>query len=232
MIEILPGILAHDATELREKLFFPGFWEPGMTAHVDILDGSMFDAACFCDATAIAPSSDALFKDGRGITPRVELHCMVQNPMPVIEQWKSLVPETIRAIVHAEISRPVAPILDCIRDLGLETGVAICPETSPDFLSLLPSLPNRLLIMGVNPGASGRPFIGEPILAKIRRARTMYPSVTIAIDGGMTAETSASALVAGANAFIATSAIWSAKRPHDAYQHLAHSSTLPGARNI
>lgn len=232
MIEILPGILAHDAAELREKLFFPGFWEPGMTAHIDILDGSMFGASCFCDATAVTSSSDVLFNGGRGTMPRIELHCMVQNPMPVIEQWKSLVPETIRAIVHAEISRPVAPILDRIRDLGIETGVALCPETSPDFLSLLPSPPDRLLIMGVNPGASGRPFIGEPILSKIRRARTMYPSLTIAIDGGITAETSALALAAGATAFIATSAIWSAKRPHDAYQHLAHSPTLPGAQNI
>lgn len=232
MFEILPGILAHDAAELREKLFFPGFWKPGMTAHIDILDGTMFDATCFCDATAIASSSDVLFRDRRGITPHIELHCMVQNPMPIIEQWKSLVPETIRAIVHAEISRPVAPILDQIRDLSLETGVALCPETSPDFLSLLPNLPDRLLIMGVNPGASGRPFIGEPILSKIRRARTMHPSLTIAVDGGMTAETSASVLAAGATAFIATSAIWSAKQPHSAYQHLAHIASLHGIHNI
>lgn len=229
MTEVLPGILAHDAAELREKLFFPGFWESGMTAHIDILDGSMFGATCFCDAMAVR--SETAHGTASSL-PKIELHCMVQNPMFIIEQWKATVPETIRAIVHAEISRPIAPILDRIRNLGLETGVALCPETSPDFLSPLPSLPDRLLIMGVEPGASSRPFIGEPILSKIRRTRILYPSLTIAVDGGMTAETSVSVLAAGANAFIATSAIWSEKRPRDAYQHLAHSFTLPGAQNI
>lgn len=232
MAQILPGILAHDAVELREKLFFPGFWEPGMTAHIDILDGSMFGTTCFCDATAIAPASDALFKDQRRAMPHIELHCMVQNPMPIIEQWKKLVPETLRAIIHAEISRPIAPTLHQIRDLQLETGIALCPETSPDVLSHLSNLPDRLLIMGVEPGASGRPFLGEPILAKIRRARVMFPTLTIAVDGGMNQETSAAALAAGADACIATNAIWSAKRPHDAYQQLAHSSALHGTRKI
>ncbi|MEK7633046.1 MAG: hypothetical protein AAB473_04640 [Patescibacteria group bacterium] len=227
MIEVLPGILAQDATELREKLFFPGFWQPGMTAHVDILDGTMFGATCFCDAAAIAavPTSPS------GL-PTIELHCMVQNPMSIIEQWKSIVPETIRAIVHAEIERPIAPILDQIRELELETGVALCPRTSPDILGDLPQLPDRVLIMGVEPGASGQTFLSEPILAKIRRTRSLYHSLTIAVDGGMNMETAPSAVSAGANAFIATHAIWSEKRPHDAYQHLTHSTPLPGIHKI
>ena len=225
MTEVLPGILAQDAAELREKLFFPGFWQPGMIAHIDILDGTMFGATCFCD-----PSS-AKASEGKAIPP-IELHCMVQNPMPIIEQWKSIAPETMRAIVHAEIERPLAPILHQIRELGLETGVALCPRTSPNVLNDLPQLPDRLLIMGVEPGASGKPFVGEPILAKIRRVRSLHPSLTIAVDGGMNEDTARSVIAAGANALIATSAIWSAKRPHDAYQQLTHNNTLPGVHNI
>ncbi len=229
MLEVLPGILAQDAAELREKLFFRGFWQPGMTAHIDILDGTMFGATCFCDAAA-ARSKTA--QRAVSTIPNIELHCMVQNPMPIIEQWKSIVPETIRAIVHAEIERPIAPILDRIRELRLETGVALCPRTSPDILDTLPQLPNRVLIMGVEPGASGKPFLGEPILAKIRRTRSLYPSLTLAVDGGMHAETVQSVVSAGADAVVATSAIWSAKRPHDAYQHLTHSTSLPDIRKI
>lgn len=247
MFEVLPGILAQDATELREKLFFPGFWQPGMTAHIDILDGTMFGATCFCDAAAITTPSDSPFVRGsdvgdsspsfrrRGLEgglPTIELHCMVQNPIPIIEQWKSIVPETIRAIVHAEIERPIALILDRVRELRLETGVALCPSTQPDVLNALPRLPHRVLIMGVEPGASGKPFLGEPILAKIRRTRSLYPSLTIAIDGGMNSETTQSVRLAGANAIIATSAIWSTKRPHDAYQHLTHSASLPDTQKI
>ncbi len=229
MIEVLPGILAENATELREKLFFPGFWQPGMTAHIDILDGTMFGATCFCDAMAIGGQRKE-DREGRG--PSIELHCMVQNPMPIIEQWRSIVPETIRAIVHAEIERPIKPILDRIRELGIETGVALCPGTPPDILGDLPKLPDRVLMMGVEPGASGKPFLGEPILAKIRRARVIFPSLTIAVDGGMNTETAQSVIAAGASAFVATSAIWSAKRPHDAYQQLTHSMILPDGRNI
>lgn len=229
MFEVLPGILAENANELREKLYFPGFWEPGMTAHIDILDGSMFGATCFCDAMGIGGQRA---EDKGGRIPSIELHCMVQNPMPIIERWKSLVPETIRAIIHAEIERPIAPILDRIRELDLETGVALCPRTPPDVLDDLPELPNRVLIMGVEPGASGKPFLGEPILSKIRRTRKLFPSLTIAVDGGINAETAPSVVAAGADVFVATSAIWSANRPHNAYHQLTHSPTLPDMRNI
>ena len=230
MFEVLPGILAQDAAELREKLYFPGFWQSGMTAHIDILDGTMFGATCFCDAMAVGGGQRAEDRGGR--VPSIELHCMVQNPIPIIEQWKSIVPETIRAIVHAEIERPIAPILDRIRELKLETGVAFCPRTAPDVLEHFPTLPNRVLIMGVEPGASGQSFLGEPILSKIHRTRALFPSLTIAIDGGMNHKTSRSAIVAGANALIATSAIWSMNRPHDAYQQLTHSAMLPDDHNI
>lgn len=229
MIEVLPGILAESADELREKLLFRGFWQPGMTAHVDILDGTMFGATCFCDAIAVRSETAQ-----RAIStiPNIELHCMVQNPIPIIEQWKSAVPETIRAIIHAEIKRPLAPILDRIREQKLEAGVALCPQTSPDILNVLPKLPDRVVIMGVEPGASGKPFLGEPILAKIRRTRSLYSSLTIAVDGGMNTDTAQLVRSAGANAIIATSAIWSAKRPHDVYQHLTHSLTLPDTHDI
>lgn len=231
MIDVLPGILAHDAMELREKLFFPGFWQPGMTAHIDILDGSMFGATCFCDPVAITPPATP-YTLRTTHCPTIELHCMVQNPIPIIEQWKSIVPETMRAIIHAEIEKPMTPMLHRIHELGLESGIALCPKTTPDVLASLPFLPDRILIMGVEPGASGKPFLGEPILAKIRRTRTLYPSITIAVDGGTRPEIVPSILTAGANAVIATSAIWSAKRPDDAYQQLAHSLSLHDTRPI
>ncbi len=229
MIEVLPGILAENADELREKLFFPGFWQPGMTAHIDILDGTMFGATCFCDATAVRSETA---QRAVSTIPNIELHCMVQNPIPIIEQWKSVVPETIRAIIHAEIERPIAPLLDAIHELGIETGVALCPRTSPDILNVLPQLPDRVLIMGVEPGASGKTFLGEPILAKIRRTRSLYPTLTIAVDGGMNAETTQFVSSAGANALVVSSAIWSANRPLDVYQHLTHSPTLPDTHDI
>lgn len=234
MTEILPGILAENAEELQEKLLFPGFWQPGMTAHVDILDGSMFSATCFCDATAVAGQSMQLEAPRRGVStiPNIELHLMVQNPLPIIEQWRSLVPETMRAIVHAEIERSLDPILDRARGLGLETGIALCPETSPDILNRIHHIPDRVLVMGVHPGASGQQFLGELILAKIKRLRALHPTFTIAVDGGVTGDLVQKLTNAGANALIATSAIWQSKRPFDAYTQLTHSNTLPEKNRI
>lgn len=225
MIEVLPAILADDADMLRERLSFSGFWTSEMTAHVDILDGSMFDAECFCDPSAArAPSISPM--NGGGFPSAIELHCMTRNPIPIIEQWKQAVPQTVRAIVHAEIDRPLDPILARIREFKLETGVAFCPETRINVLEALPSLPDRVLIMGIQPGASGRPFIGDEILAKIRRLRREHPSLHISVDGGITLENASAILEAGASSLVAASAVWSTPNPRQSYEHLVHRATL------
>jgi ribulose-phosphate 3-epimerase len=222
--QILPAILAADAAELQERLLFPGFWQPDMVAHVDILDGSMFGATCFCDPRAVAtPSAPS----GRGLlVPSIELHCMVQNPLPIIKEWKSLVPSTIRAIVHIEMYRPIDPVLHHIHELGLENGVALCPETLVDRLGLLLETPDRVLMMGIPPGAAGQSFLGEPILSKVRRLRTLHPQLTIAMDGGVTTELANSMYNAGANALVANTAIWHNTHPKQAYEIFTHSAML------
>lgn len=217
MIEVFPAILADDADMLCERLSFTGFWTSGMTAHVDILDGSMFGAECFCDpsAVAIVPAM-----------PGIELHCMTRNPLPIIEQWKRSVPQTVRAIVHAEIDRPLDPILARIRELKLETGVAFCPETRVNILEALASFPDRVLMMGIQPGASGRPFLGEKILAKIRRLRLEHPSLHISVDGGITLENASVILEAGASSLVVASAVWNTPHPRQSYEHLVHRAML------
>jgi ribulose-phosphate 3-epimerase len=233
MIEVLPAILADDAETFRERLSFPGFWQPGMTAHIDILDGSMFGATCFCDPTAIrnpslTPPSDSLLRKEGEFPGAIELHCMIRNPLPVIEHWKAIVPQTVRTIIHAEIHRPLDELRRRVRGLDLEFGVAFCPETSTDLLEQLPELPDRVLVMGVQPGASGRAFIGDPILAKIRRLHTQHPALHITVDGGVTTEHARGIFNAGASSLVAASAIWAAPHPREQYEQLIHSCALHG----
>lgn len=151
---------------------------------------------------------------------------MIRNPLPVIERWKTLVPQTTRAIVHAEIDRPLDELFHRIHGLDLEFGIAYCPETSVDLVESLPELPDRALIMGIEPGASGRPFLGDPILAKIRRLHTQHPSLHISVDGGVSHENARSIIDAGASSLVAASAIWSTAHPRESYEHLIHSPTL------
>jgi ribulose-phosphate 3-epimerase len=225
MIEILPAILADDAETFRERLTFSGFWQPGMTAHIDILDGSMFGATCFCDPVAVS-SSCRLPTASNSCPTSIELHCMVRNPLPIIERWKSLVPQTMRAIVHAEIDRPLDELFHRIHGLDLEFGLAFCPEMLTDLIETLPELPDRALMMGINPGASGRPFMGEPILAKIRRLHAQHPSLHISVDGGVTKENAQGILCAGASSLVTASTIWATPHPRESYEQLIHSYTL------
>ncbi|MFA6018116.1 MAG: hypothetical protein WCT28_03480 [Patescibacteria group bacterium] len=215
MHEVLPGILTDDAEMFRERFLFSGFWKPGMTAHVDILDGSMFGATCFYEPEAIV---------GDAHIPNIELHCMVRNPLPVIEKWKRLVPQTIRAIVHAEIDKPIDDLFHRIHALNLEFGLALCAETSVDLITSLFELPDRVLVMGVEPGTSGKPFLGDPILAKIRRLHAQHPRLHISVDGGMTKENGKIILAAGASSLVATSAIWTSDHPQESYEHLVNLS--------
>jgi ribulose-phosphate 3-epimerase len=143
-----------------------------------------------------------------------------------------MVPQTIRAIIHAEMHRPFAPMLEEIRALNLETGIALCPETSPSVLDHLPQLPDRVLVMGIHPGASGQAFLGESILATIRRLRALHPNFIIAVDGGITSELAPDIISAGANSLVASSAIWNSNRPAQAYEQLTHSTALPAKRRI
>jgi ribulose-phosphate 3-epimerase len=230
MNEILPSILTEDAETFRERLLFPGFWQSGMTAHIDILDGSMFGTTCFRDPAAVA-ANGALSDTQSSILhfpSSIELHLMVRNPLPVIERWKMLVPQTVRAIVHAEIDRPLNKLFHQVHGLGLEFGMAFCPETSTDLVGTLSGLPDRALIMGINPGASGRPFIGEPILSKIQRLRTQHPSLHISVDGGVTKQNAESICTAGASSLVAASAIWATPHPRESYEHLVHRTALHG----
>ena len=227
-LQILPGILEHTPEDFQEKLFFPGFWQPGMTAHIDILDGTMFGATCFCDSVAISETTQRVVST----IPNIELHLMVQNPLPIIQHWKSLIPQTIRAIIHTEIDRPLQPILNEIKRLNLETGIALCPKTNTEIIEPFIESLDRVLIMGIEPGASGKPFLGEPILAKIRRLRALHPSLIIAVDGGVTMQNAQSIIDSGANSLIATSAIWNSEHPQNTYTQLTHSIQLHEGKRI
>ncbi len=226
MIEILPAVLADDAETFRERLTFPGFWQPGITAHIDILDGSMFHTTGFWDPAAIRAAAHAPLRQDFSFPSAIELHCMVRNPLPVIEHWKTMIPQTTRAIVHAEIDRSLDELLHRIRGLDLEFGIACCPATSTDLLTVLPELPDRVLLMGVEPGASGRTFLGEPILAKVQRLHAQHPALHISVDGGVTKENAAGIFQRGATSLVTASAIWATSHPQESYEHLIHHAVL------
>ena len=207
---IVPAILAESFDEFNKKLkLLEGHTD---LIQVDVLDGSMFGVTNWFDAVKVG----ALRTD-----VKMELHLMVENPIPIIEQWKQHVPGLVRAIIHDEISRPTGVITDYIKEiLKLETGVAINPETPLSALESVMHVIDQLTIMGVHPGASGQSFLGDSILEKIKQARHHREDLIIEMDGGLTDDIIGPLISAGANRLCAASLLFKDSDPTGKLQEL------------
>ena len=214
---ISPGILTDNPNDFLHHLFDPGLRTKKLRWHIDILDGTMFQKSCWADPDVIATW---------GELPEIELHLMTQNPLLHAIAWHKQVPSFTRAIVHREIERPVGSVLEQLRAMRIATSVALNPETPPEDFSPHVERADELLFMGVHPGASGQAFLGEPILAKIRRAHALFPQHDIAVDGGMNLSTIPDVAKAKATRCVCTSALWSAVRPVDAHEELEQAGHI------
>lgn len=202
MPELIPSILVESAAEFERRLRLVE--NHVATVHVDVLDGTLFPHVSWHDAVAI----------GAMKTPvKYELHLMVENPLPIIEAWRLNVAGFMRAIVHAEMHRPLATVVDRIRSMELEAGVALNPETPLSAIHEVAHVLNQLVVMGVHPGASGQSFLGERVLEVIREARRHLPNLAIEIDGGVTEELIQPCVQAGATRLCAASLLYSAPNP-------------------
>ncbi len=216
MIEIIPSLLVESAAEFERRLRLVE--HDCDTVHVDILDGSMFGHTSWHDVRAIAAMRTNV---------KYELHLMVENPLPIVEAWHAHIKGTIRAIVHAEISRPVGAVLEHVKDfLKMETGIALNPETPlKDVESVLHHI-DVLLLMGVHPGASGQPFVGDYLFEKIRAARNHRADLAIELDGGVTFDRAPSLVAAGATRLCAASAIFADPDPAAALKRLREHANM------
>ena len=181
MFELIPSLLVESRKEFEEKLRLV---EPHCrTVHVDILDGSLFPNTTWFDAEAVGAMRTKV---------NYELHLMVENPLPIITRWVELVANTKRAIVHAEMHRPLGAVLDHIKQiLHLENGIALNPESPLQEIHSIIKEIDQLTLLGVHPGLSGQKpvFAVETIFQKIREALGHRPDLMIEIDGGVTNET-------------------------------------------
>ncbi len=203
MIELIPSILVSSQEEFERRLRLVDTHVK--TVHVDVLDGTMFPQMSWFDARAV----------GAIDTPVIfELHLMVENPLPIIKQWKEQVKNLKRAIIHVELDRPISTLIEDIKQWDkLETGLAINPETPIEEVKHHVSMLDSLLVMGVHPGKSGQPFIGESVLEKIRALHQHYPQIPIGCDGGITPELAPSLVQAGCSRLVVASSIFSASDP-------------------
>lgn len=210
MATIVPALLVESQGEFEHKLrLVEGVVD---LIQVDVLDGSLFSNTCWYDPERIGALQTHV---------KMELHMMVENPLPIIEAWQKYVPTFCRAIVHAEAHRPTGTITGYIKDdLGLEVGVAINPETPLKEIESIIHLVDQLTVLGVHPGKSGQTFEGDYILEKIQHTKRHRPDLIVEIDGGVTDDLLETLVKAGTDRICAASLIFNDPDPTKKLQTL------------
>ena len=202
-IKISPSILSADFTCLADQVREAE--EAGVDyIHVDVMDGH------FVPNITIGP---LVVKALRPITKLpLDVHLMIENPDFYIEDFSKAGADIIT--VHQEATPHLHRTIQQIHDLGIKAGVSINPSTSVRTLDEIICDVDLILVMSVNPGFGGQSYI-HSCTNKIRKVREMLDergvSADLEVDGGVNVDTINEVISAGANAFVAGSAIFNDK---------------------
>ncbi len=200
MKQIAPSILSADFSRLGDEI--RAVEEAGADMiHVDVMDGH------FVPNITIGPPVVASIKKIARVP--LDVHLMIKEPDRYVSAFAEAGSDIIT--VHAEAARHLHRTVHLIRETGARAGVSLNPATPLSAVEEVLGDIDLLLIMTVNPGFGGQAFI-ETMLPKIRRTREMldrtFPRVLLEVDGGITLRNMATVSEAGADLFVAGSAIF------------------------
>ena len=199
-VKIAPSILSADFARLGEQVAEA---EQGGAdcVHIDVMDGHFVPPITFGPTIveAIRPHTKL----------SLEIHMMVERPENHFGQLRDAGAD--RLIVHREACPHLHLSIAQIREAGMEAGVAINPGTSLGSVDEVIADLDLLLVMTVNPGWGGQPFI-DSMVNKISRARGLLDDlnrdVTLEVDGGIKADNAGLVVRAGADQLVAGSSVY------------------------
>ena len=203
VIKIAPSVLSADFSCLGDELEKVACAD---MLHIDVMDG------CFVPNISFGPpvikcmkkSSDMFF----------DVHMMVEEPVRYVEAMKNAGADGIT--VHTEACSDIAGTIEKIKSLGCRAALCIKPATPAsavfDYLDMI----YMVLVMTVEPGFGGQKFMPD-MLPKVREIKNECQrrgiNMDIQVDGGISRVTAASAAQAGANVFVAGSAVFNSPDP-------------------
>ncbi|HEV2057856.1 MAG TPA: ribulose-phosphate 3-epimerase [Solirubrobacteraceae bacterium] len=207
---VTPSILASDFANLSAHV--REIMDAGCRViHCDVMDGH------FVPPITFGPMVVAALRESLPDEAYLDVHLMIERPERQVEEFAKAGADGIT--IQVEATPNIAFTLAAIRDSGCNAGLVVSPGTPPTHFG--ENEIDLALIMTVNPGWGGQPFMSNQ-LDKIKRVRAMLGDTTpIEVDGGINPKTAAQCAEAGATWFVAGSAIFGADDPAAAYRELA-----------
>lgn len=198
---LAPSVLSADFSALGQDII-TAVTAGAPIIHLDVMDGRFVPNISFGAPviSAVRSVTDAIF----------DVHLMIEEPSRYLEDFYKAGADIIT--VHYEACENVSDTLSKIHQYGVKVGLSVSPDTPVEVVRSFINQVDMILIMSVYPGFGGQKFI-ESSIDKIKKVRNMAyelgkEDLWIEVDGGIGADNITTVLEAGANVFVAGSAVF------------------------
>lgn len=214
MVKISPSMLACDFANIESEL---KKCESADLIHLDVMDGHFVP-----NITIGAPVVKAM---NAVCDIDFDVHLMISEPLKYIEDFADAGADIITFHVEcdSDINETVNEIIHC----GCKAGLAVKPATPIEAVYPYIDRLSMVLVMTVEPGFGGQSFM-EDMMPKIEKLRKDFPHIDIQVDGGINPETIKTCSKAGANVFVAGSAVFKSENPKETIIQLKENAKSVG----